>query len=327
MSRFVLPLLALFFLLVGCGTPSLLITPVANTQRLEAVEVEPGDGWFPKKIAIIEVEGMLLNARTGGFLQPQENKVSLFVEQLDVAARDPNVKAVVLRVNSPGGTVTASDTMYQKVVDFKKKTGKPVVASLQDVAASGGYYVATGADQIVAHPMSVVGSIGVIYHTFNIEGTLRKIGAEAKSITSGPFKDMGSPFKALSDDERAIMQRMVDEYYGRFVGMVVSQRPGVAAEAARQKIATDGRVFTGEQAVKVGLVDRTGLHEDAIDTARALAKAPGASVILYKRPYGYSGSIYASTEATPQPQANVLHLSLPGARELLPTGFYYLWEP
>ena len=161
----------LLVLAAGCGTPSLLITPVANTQRLDEIEVEPGKGWSAGKIAIIEVEGMILNARTGGFMQPQENKLSLFVEQLNAAKQDPSIKAIVLRINSPGGTVTASDTMYEAVIKFKEETNKPVIASTQDMACSGAYYIACASDTIVAHPTSVVGSIGVIFHTFDVEGT------------------------------------------------------------------------------------------------------------------------------------------------------------
>jgi protease-4 len=161
----------------GCGTPSFLITPVSHTQKLREMQVSGGSG--RDKIALIEVEGVLINARTGGFLQPTENKVSLFKEQLARAASDDKVKAVVLRVNSPGGTVTASDTMYEMLTRFRERTGKPVIASLQEVAASGGYYVACAADQIVASPTSVVGSIGVIFNTFDASRGLDKIGIRA----------------------------------------------------------------------------------------------------------------------------------------------------
>ena len=117
------------FLSAGCGVPSFLITPVQNTNRLEEHTVMAGKGWSPPKIAIIEVEGMLMNMRTGGLLQPTENTVSRFTQEMERAAADPDVRAVVLRVNSPGGTVTASDIMYQTVTRFREKTKKPVVAS------------------------------------------------------------------------------------------------------------------------------------------------------------------------------------------------------
>src|SRR5687768_11316273 len=223
-----LSFLVIFCLLsAGCGVPSFLITPVANSNTLEESEVQPGKGWSPGKIAIIEVEGLLMNARSGGFLQPTENKVSLFAQQMETAANDRAVKAVVLRINSPGGTVTASDIMYSLVRDFRTKTGKPVIASTQEVAASGGYYVALAADEIVAQPTSVVGSIGVIFTTMEFSGTMEKFGVTGTSIKSGPLKDMGSPLKPLELPEREVMQAMVNDYYARFVGLLRERRPGI----------------------------------------------------------------------------------------------------
>jgi len=310
--------------LAGCGTPSFLITPVQNATSLEEVNVEPGRRGGRDKIAIIEVEGMLMNARAGGFLQAGENPLSLFTQQLNIAERDSAVRAVVLRVNSPGGTVTTSDAMYEMLLRFRQKTHKPVIASVQEVAASGAYYVACGADRIVAQPTSVVGSIGVIFNTFNFTGTMEKIGASSVAIKSGPLKDMGSPFKPMTDEERAVMQGMVNEYYARFIQVVTTNRRLIGQ--GTQKLATDGRVFSGQRAKELGLVDDVGLLEDAIEQARQVSNSPRARAIMYKRPYGYRGSIYADASA-PTPQAsNVTKLELPGG-PWLPGGFYYLWNP
>lgn len=309
--------------LAGCGVPSFLVTPVSSSTALHEETVQEGSGFLPSKIVIIEVEGLLVNARTGGFLQPKENEVSLFTQQLEKAEKDPAVKAVVLRVNSPGGTVSASDVIYQSILRFKAKTYKPVVASAQEVAASGAYYVACAADKFVVQPTSVIGSIGVIFETFDISGTLDKIGARNEAIKSGPLKDMGSPFKRMTPEERAVMQGMVDEYYGRFKAIVKTGRKLDDDQVIK---VADGRVFSGEQAVKLGLADQAGLLEDAIAVAKQLAHAEGAKVVLYKRPYGYGGSIYADTSAKP-PQTNVIQLNLLPERAALPTGFYYLWNP
>ncbi len=311
--------------LSGCGAPSFLITPVQNPQRIEEQTVSPGTGFGAPKIALIEVEGMLSNLKGGGLLSlgaPGENPVSKFSQELELAAKDPAVKAVVLRVNSPGGTVTASDIMYQQVVRFKQETHKPVVASLQDLAASGAYYVSCGADRIVAHPTSVVGSIGVIFNTFNIAGTMEKIGAKSEAIKSGPMKDMASPFREIDPASRALMQQMVDEFYGRFVSVVMSNRH----INAQDKTLTDGRVFSGARAVELGLADRTGLLDDAIEQAKQMSKSPGAKVVMYRRSYGHSGSIYADTNL-PTPQASITELKVPGLHDPLPSGFYYLWQP
>jgi protease-4 len=331
MSRLVclmLPVLA--SLAGGCGVPSFLVTPVSSSTKLQERVVQPGRSG--DKVAIIEVEGMLVNARVGGFLQPGENKVSLFTQQMRAAAADESVKAVVLRVNSPGGTVTSSDTMYQIVRDFRKKTKKPVVASTQEVAASGAYYVCCACDTIVAHPTSVIGSIGVLFNTLEFEEALGKIGVRAEAIKSGPLKDMGSPFKSLNRNERAVMQEMVDEYFQRFVGVVAENRPVKEPQPTlplppEYAGVYSGRVFSGERAVELGLADSAGRLEDAIKVAKRLGKASGAKVIMYKRPYGYGGSIYANAEVpTPRADANVLRLELPASRAWMPRGFYYLWE-
>ncbi len=310
-------------LMSGCA-PSFLVTPVSNPQQLQEQTVTPGQGWFPKKIALIEVEGMLSNTATGGFLQPRENKVSLFVQQLHKAEQDPDVRAVVLRVNSPGGTVTAADTMYEELMRFKKRSGKPVVASTQELAASGAYYVCCGADQIVAHPTSIVGSIGVIFEAFNFRGTLQKLGIISDPVKSGPLKDMGSPFRMRTAEESQVMQGMVDEYFHRFVG-VVSERRHIT-DPDELKLITDGRVFTGRRAVELHLADSNGILEDAIHIAAKLANVPNAEVVMYRRPYGTSGSIYADAQ-TPKPQATVMQLNIPALQETLPAGFYYLWRP
>ncbi len=319
----------------GCNGTSFLITPVPTTYKLDEVQAEPGIGFFGGKVAIIEVEGLLSDSRSSGLLSLSqgENTLSLFKEELEHAQRDSSVKAVVLRVNSPGGTVTSADAMYDLVNRFRRKTGKPVVASIQEVGASGAYYVSCAADKIVAQPTSVVGSIGVIFESLEFEGTLAKLGIQPVTVKSGTLKDMGSPFKAVEPVEREVMQSMIEEYFARFIGVVRGNRK--IDEAPNPDLSTyrkapyagifSGRVFSGARGAEMGLVDQTGLLEDAIDLARTMAHAPNASVIQYKRPYGYSGSIYASSEVRP-PETGVTRLQLPGADSVLPGGFYYLWR-
>jgi protease-4 len=216
--------------------------------------------------------------------------------------------------------------MYSIVNDFREKTKKPVIASTQEIAASGGYYVSMGADQIVAHPTSIVGSIGVIFNSFEAERLMDKIGVRNEAIKSGPLKDMGSPFKPLGPEERKVMQDMVDEYYAKFVSIVKTRRHITDPDTV--KLVTDGRVFTGTRAVELGLADRTGRLQEALELARELAKAKGAKAVIYKRPYGYGGSIYASGDVdAPRADSNVTKLELPGSGKLLPGGFYYLWQP
>ena len=308
----------------GCGVPSFLITPVQNASTLEEKDVAPGHGLFPDKVVVIGVEGTIANAAAGGLLTPVENPVSLFVQQLQKAADDSRVKAVVLRVNSPGGTVSASDAMYQILKRFRAKTHKPVVASGQEVVASGAYYISCGADKIVAQPTTLVGSIGVIFETVNLQGTLDKLGITTLAYKSAAHKDIGSPFRPATPDEQAIFQGLIDDYYARFKQIVTDNRP-IPPTADFTQL-TDGRVFSGAAAAKLGLVDQVGLLEDAIQSAKDLAHAKDAEVVAYRRPYGYGGSIYAVDEAPP-PRADALKLQLPDSATFLPAGFYYLWRP
>jgi protease-4 len=213
--------------------------------------------------------------------------------------------------------------MYQILARFKKNTRKPVIVHASEVCASGGYYIACAGDQIVVQPTTVIGSIGVIFETFDATGTMSKIGLKSEAIKSARNKDMGSPLKPLGAEEREIMQGMVNEYFDRFTAVVREHRNIRDSDFAT---VTDGRVFSGQRAVELGLADHTGLLEDAIGLARRTSGHPKARVVTYKRPYAYGGSIYASAEV-PQPKSNVLQLELPGQRNLLPTGFYYLWNP
>jgi len=320
-------------LVAGCGTPSFLITPVANSNILDEQELQAGS-WGGGKVVIIPVEGVIANARMGGLLQPTENVLSLFTQELEKAAADPEVKAVVLRVNSPGGTVTASDAMYQLLKRFRAHTGKPVVASAQEVAASGAYYVSCGADKIVAQPSSLVGSIGVIFETLEFEGTLQKIGVSAGAIKSGSLKDMGSPFRSMKPSEREVFQSMVEEDFAGFIKIVTDNRPNVEKPVSDLTQYAEsnyggtysGRVWSGRKAMELGLVDQLGLLEDAVALAKQLAGAPRAGTVMYMRPYGYGGSIYASN-VVPAPKAESLTLQLPGQSQILPSGMYYLWQP
>ena len=328
--------ICLVMIAAGCGSPSFLLTPVANTNELNEQELQAGKGFSPGKILIIPVEGTLSNSRSEGLLQPTENPMSLFAQQLAKAETDSSIKAVVLRVNSPGGTVTASDAMYELVKRYKAKAKVPVVASIQEVGASGAYYVSCAADRIFAQPTSLVGSIGVIFESIQFEGTLQKLGIATEMVKTGSLKDMGSPFRSLKPRERAVMKAMIEDDFTRFIKTVtdnrnVKEKPVAdLSEYEKEEYGGlySGRVFSGDRALELGLIDQVGLLQDAIDTAKKLSGAEGAQVVMYIRPYGYGGSIYASN-TVPAPRADVMRVQFPGSdsNEFLPAGFYYLWRP
>ncbi len=312
--------------LAGCGPAGgILIKPVPGDQRLKETVVQADPGWYSEKVALVDVDGVLLNRRAGLFFGPAENPVSLLVEKLEKAERDRCVKAVVLRINSPGGTVQASEVIHEAVQRFRKDSAKPVIACITDVGASGAYYVACGADRIVCQPSSITGSIGVVVQTISLTGTMKLLGISAEAITSGDMKTMGSPLKTLTDKERKVFQAMVDEFYDRFVEVVAAGRRGLTKD--RVRALADGRVYTGRQAMKLGLVDRLGTLKDAVAEAKKAAGLKRAKVVMYHRPMGYRANVYSAL-AAPMPalQINLLNLQAGELLFLRRPVFLYLWS-
>ena len=310
--------------LTSCGAPSLLITPVAVRRELVETELSRDSLFASDKIAIIDVSGVLMDAPAKQFLGAGEHAVSLLLEKLDKARRDPHVKAVLLRINSPGGGVVASEMMHDELMHFKE-SGKPLVAVIMDVGASGGYYIACACDEIIAHPSSIVGSIGVIMQMFEISGTLHKLGASADAITSGTFKDTGSPFRKMRPEERDIFQNIVNDMYDRFIGVVDAGRPNLD-EAAVRKLA-DGRVYSATQALKVGLIDRISTMRESIDIVRVRAGLRKVRVVTYNRPLGYRPNYYAMAPHRAEPTVNMLNIDIRGMLQGMTPRFMYLWSP
>ena len=314
--------LALAAALAGCSLITLDLTP-----RIRPLEEEVVEGGGRAKVLLLDVSGFLADeglrpSLTLGAAPPRVPLLARVREELLKAAADDDVRALVVRVNSPGGTVTASDVLYREISEWRRRTKRPVVAIMMDVAASGGYYVALAADTIVAHPTSVTGSIGVIMVSLNAEGLMQKLGLSAAAIKSGARKDMGSPFRPLTDAERDIFQSVIDELHAQFVARVIERRRIPAAEAAAL---ADGRIYTAEQARARRLVDRVGYMPDAIDAARRAAGVEAARVIVYHRPREYRATYYASAEAP----APALDAALERFAALAGTGpkFLYLWWP
>ena len=323
LSRSTLIAILLAAVLPACTKMRFVIDAVpAEDDLTETVVIaEPGDA----KIAMIDLTGLIADARRGSVLGGGENPVARFTESLERAAADDRVKAVLVRINSPGGTVTASDVVYREVLYFRASTGKPVVVLMGDVAASGGYYVACAADEIIAHPTTVTGSIGVIMQTINFSEGMNRIGIRADAITSGPNKAMGSPFEAMSEDHRVLLQDIVNEFYGGFVEIVKENRPALSPADIDE--VTDGRVVTGRQAVELGLVDALGDLRNAWASAKARAGVERAKLVKYHRPLEHVGSPYARTPVGAPGTVNLVQLNVGTAALGEQTGFYYLWDP
>lgn len=324
---------ALALILPACGPLTFVVGVTPGDMRLTSTVVESDGEWGSDRIAVIDVTGVIVNARTPALLEEGENPVSLLREQLVEAGNDPRVKAVVLRLNTPGGGVTASDIMFREVEHFREATGKPVVAMMMDVAASGGYYLACATDYVVAYPTTITGSIGVILQTISFKRGLDRIGVDTPALVSGPNKDAGSMFSTLTPEQRATLQELVDDYYARFVETVRLARPEIPAE--KFAMVTDGRVFSGVDAEALGLVDQTGDLRDAVAAAKRLAGIDTADLVMYHRPLDYVATPY-STAAPPTKagatsgggEVNLIQLNVSGLSELnLPVGAYYLWRP
>jgi protease-4 len=276
-----------------------------------------------EKVLMIDVDGMISSALETGIFAREKSVVARVFERLERAAADPWVKAVILRLDTPGGEVTASDIVYHEVLRFKERTGLPVVGLMMSVAASGGYYIASACDVIVAHPSTLTGSIGVISIFPSVEALMAKVGVKVNIIKSGPAKDSGSPFRDMTDDEKKLFQGIIDEYYEGFLAVVARGRKG-KIQAADLRTIADGRVYTAPQALKLGLIDAIGYFDDAFGKARDLASLKSARLVSYTYFPKTKTNVYASQLADFSPLDAKVIASMIGA---LKTGFYYLWLP
>lgn len=308
----------------GCSGPSFLVTPVSGRRALVETELSRDSLFAFDKIALIDVSGVILNTPKPQLLGYGEHPVSLLLEQLDKARRDAAVKAVVLRINSPGGSVVASELMHDEIIHFKK-SGKPIIAMLMDVAASGGYYIACACDEILAQPSTITGSIGVIMQMVDVTGTMDLIGLQSRAITSGRFKDTGSPFRAMRAEERELFERIVADMYERFVAVVVAGRGNLDEPTVRRL--SDGRIFTGTQALEAGLIDRIATLRDSIELAKELSGARRVRVVAYARPLSYRPNYYAHAPDRFAGGVNLINIDASILTGLGTPQFMYLWAP
>jgi protease IV len=309
-------------LLVGCSS----IISIDLTPRIRPLEEETVEGKGDAKILLMDISGFISDETTGSALTigsppPRVPMLVRVREELEKAAGDDKVKAIVVRINSPGGTVTASDIIFRELQTYKRTRGVPIIASMMDVAASGGYYIALAADTIVAHPTTVTGSIGVIMITLNAEGFMQKIGLSANAIKSGERKDMGSPFRPLTPEERAIFQSVIDDLQRQFVAHLIDRRKLTPAAAATL---ADGRIYTADQALGHRLIDSIGYVPDALEAARRAAGLTEARVVVYKRPREYRATYYARADSDASAFAAVSQLT--GLAASGPK-FLYVWWP
>lgn len=302
------------------GAPGCFVSVPPLIGGVQSLEEEVVLGRHGPKIAMLEIEGLISESATRGALGAQRpSMLATAREVLDLAAEDGDVVALLVRVHSPGGTPSASDTLHHEIERFQTETGHPVVAFLQGMATSGGYYVAVASDHIIADPTVTTGSIGVIMVSLNLAGLMEKLGVADQSVVSGPYKDTGSMLRDMREDERAQLQGVVDQLAARFREVVAEGRSGLDGKAVAAL--ADGRVFTARQALDHGLIDSVGYLEDAVAYLEQQLGIEESRVVVYHRPGALRTNVYTLPPSAPLVDVDVLSLG----DLLLPPGPYYLW--
>ncbi|EQD25647.1 MAG: Signal peptide peptidase SppA, 36K type [Leptospirillum sp. Group IV 'UBA BS'] len=244
------------------------------------------------KILFLPVRGFIGDQHKKGglpFLGGKTDQVQLLEREFSKASGDPHVKAVVLMIDSPGGTVTASDRLYHRIRVFRKKTGIPVIAFFGDLGASGAYYAAMGADEVWARPTSVVGSIGVMIANLGFEGLMKKVGVSDRTIASGPEKEMGSPLREMTPEDRKIFEGLVSDFYEKFLDVVEKNRKIGGKKLA---VLADGRVYTASQAMSAHLIDHVGYRSDLVDHLKGRLGIAHLKLVRYHRVGGRISSSF-----------------------------------
>jgi protease-4 len=273
------------------------------------------EGTGTLKVVRIPLSGMIMLGGEDDFFGSKAGSAGLALRAIQRATQDPEVKAVIMDIDSGGGGITASDILYKALVDFKAaQPGRVVVALFNDVAASGAYYIALAADHIIAHPTTITGSIGVLVQSLNMKELALKIGVKDVTIKSGENKDILNPFNDMTAEQRRMMQGIVDELYGRFVSLVSENR-----ELSEEKVKSfaDGSIFTARQAIELGLVDEIGYWSDALASTAEMLDVGAVRVYRYEEEISLSSFFKSTYDRNP-----LSALLQPFTR----TRMMYLWQ-
>ena len=319
--RFFMPALVLTLLLIGCAPPKIRIFSDTSFPLQEYTL----QGEAKEKILLVNIYGIISTKPDERLLRTFPSMVEEIVSQLRLAEKDPDIKAVLFKIESPGGSSTASDILYHEIVAYKERTSAKVTAAMMGVAASGGYYVSLPADHIIAHPTTITGSIGVILIQPKVMGLMEKVGVGIETSKSGANKDMGSPFRAPTDEEKEIFQNITDGLGQRFLSLVAKHRK---LNPQDLEAVSTARVYLAEEAKQMGLIDAVGYLNDAIKQTKALAGLPeDARVVTYRRSEYPDDNLYNTSTTQWEGEGKALiDLGMPDVTSLQ-TGFYYLWMP
>jgi protease-4 len=309
---------------------AILLLSACSAPRLNLFDTTPRalqeytlEGTGKEKILLLSVNGLISDTPKRGMFGTSPSLVEQISVQLNKAKTDPQIKAVLLKVNSSGGTITASDILYQELTLYKSKSGSKIAVIMMDVAASGAYYLSLPADMIMAHPTTITGSVGVILLRPKVNTLMEKVGASVEITKFGSHKDMGSPFRPSTDDERKLIQKTVDTMGKRFIDLVAKHRQ--LDEASLKEVST-ARVFVADEALQLRLIDKIGYISDAVKNTRELAGlSADARVVVYRRKDMPEENYYrVSTSSAEAVNLSLINITLP---DIFTTGagYYYLW--
>ncbi len=304
----------------GCAGPRITLFPDSSDPLREmTLEGDAAD-----KIQVIPITGFISDETKASVMGTRPSVVQEVVSHLRLAEKDTKVKAILLKIDTPGGSTTASDILYHEITAFKERTGKTVVACMMNMATSGGYYVALPADTIMAHPTTITGSVGVILMRPEVSGLMEKLGVGVGVNKSGQNKDMGSPFRPITPAEENMLQDLADTLGKRFVDLVARHR-GLTGE--RLAMVADARLFLADAALAAGLVDKIGYLSDAItETKRIAGLDADARVVTYRRTEYADDNLYNTlTSSTPNKPMALVDMGPMADLFALEAGFYYLW--
>jgi protease-4 len=313
----------LLIILTGCAVVQIPLFP-----SLQPLEEKVLEGKGQAKILLLDISGIISEKKEskGVGLSQKISMVAWVKEELQKAEGDSSIAGVIITINSPGGSVTATDIIYHELMRYKKQAGVRIVACLTGTATSGAYYVASAADEIIAHPTSVTGNIGVIAMKFNVEKLLSKIGIQEETIKSGEKKDILSPFRPSTPEEKDIIQTIINTLHERFVNVVLAGRKTLLSKEEIERLA-DGRIFTADQALEFKLIDRVGYLDDVAEEMKKSLNLKEAKLITYCRPGTYKGTICSGLPVTSPTEINLIAINGDGLDLLSRVRFMYLWRP
>ena len=320
--RLMVLILASIVMMGGCAAPQVKLFSDASDPLRESIL----QGTEKGKVLVVPLRGVISTRPEEGTLRTMPSMVQEVVSQLRMAEKDEEIKCLLLTVDSPGGTATASDVLYNEILAYKERTKVKIVVSMMDIAASGGYYVSLPADVIFAHPTTITGSIGVVFMRPNVTGLIDKIGFSMDVNKSGKNKDMGSPFRRPTAEEIQMLQELTDGLADRFLTLVAKHR---GLEEATLSTVSTARVYLPDEARALGLIDKIGYLDEAIAEAIEISGLPEkAKVVAYRRTVFPNDNLYNPLTTRSRIQARpLLDLGIQNAATHLSPGFYYVWAP